>query len=552
LTEESPATAEPRSSLWLFTVILVSFIFLLPSAMLLQTAGKSSARAAHAARHGLIQLDNEEGALLFQAMQIKRGESIYRSMENPPYVAGTYTPLYMATVAAWDDFETPDFSKGRLLVWSSALGISCLLILLVAGTTRNAPLGILAGIGFLATFEVYRWIGYFRVDFPALFLSLAGLTMIVIGNGRRLPLAVGALFMVLALYTKQTMIAVPVACFLAFVLQSNWRRVALFVATLLIFGLPPLVLFHFITDGQFLRHIIVYNMNTFSRNDLSIWLTHLWNIHRGLVFAGVLVLPWLLWVLLQDIRRTSEMDKDLPSIGFGFWPPLVIYGVLAQWNIFGAAKAGSAENYLLEPIAGLLILACLAAGSAIRWVAIQRFTFGGHLIAAVTIIMVLTGFFVEARMTTSDFAQERLFSPYINPTAPDFSAAQNVRTMVRKAEHPLTELAVFALQADKKPIFQPFIMSELARQGRWDQSTFVADIAAAKFDLVVAQQDLTQLQAPIEYTDQMMAAFREAYQLEETVSGPLWTYYILRPKKDGLGADVPISDIAAAPKVTHR
>jgi len=531
--------------MWLFTAVLVSFIFLLPAAMLLQTAGKSSARAAHAARHGLIQLDNEEGALLFQAMQIQRGESIYRSLEKPPYVAGTYTPLYMAMVAAWDDFDTPGFSKGRILVWSSALGISCLLILLVAGATRNAPLGILAGIGFLATFEVYRWIGYFRVDFPALFFSLAGLTIIVIGNARRLPLIVGALLMVLALYTKQTMIAAPMACFLALLIRLEGRRFLFFALALLVFGLPPLVILHIMTEGQFLRHIIIYNMNTFSRNDLIIWATHLWNIHRGLVFAGAMVLPWLLWIVLKDVRRSGETEEVLPSIGFGFWQPLIIYGIFAQWNIFGAAKAGSAENYLLEPIAGLLILACLAAGSAIRWVAVQRFTIGSHLMAAVTIIVVLTGFFVEARMTTSEFAQERLFSPYINPTAPDFSAAQTVRTMVRKAEHPLTELAIFALQADRKPIFQPFIMSELARQGRWDQSKFVADITEAKFDLIVAQQDLTQLQAPIEYTEQMMAAFREAYQLEETVSGPLWTYYMLRPKLDKHGGETPISDIAS-------
>ena len=507
----------------------------------MRTAAKSSARAAHAARHGFLQLDNEEGALLFQAMQIRRGESIYRPLDNPPYIAGTYTPLYMAAVAALDDFQFVGFGKGRYLVWGSALGACCLLILLIVGTTRNAPLGILAGVGFMATYEVYRWIGYFRVDFPALFLSLAGLSIVVLSNGKRVGLIVGAFFMILALYTKQTMIAVPLSCLIALMIHNGWRRGAWFAGALLLFGLPPLILLHFATDGQFLRHIVLYNMNTFSESDLLVWIRHAWNIHRGLVIAGFCGLPWLVWLGWQF--RTRD-DRDCKPVVFGFWQPLLYFGLLAQWNIFGAAKAGSAGNYLLEPLAGWILLLAFAAGTAIRWVALVHSPLRGQTFAMITSLAILAGVAAQTRMIISPFFQERLFSPYINATAMDFQASREVLSLIREAKTPFTELAGFTLQTKRDPVFQPFIMSELARQGRWDQSQFVRDIEGGKFDLVVAQQDLTQLQVPIEYTEQILKAFRSAYELDRTISGRLWTYYILRPKSSNLGGENPISNIA--------
>jgi hypothetical protein len=412
------------------------------------------------------------------------------------------------------------------------MGVAALLILLMTTVTRNVPAGILSAFLFLATYEVYRWIAYFRVDFPALFLSLAGLAAVVLIRNRRIAFGLGSLLMVAGLLTKQTMIAAPFACFVALLIRDR-RDAGRYVLWMLGWGLPVVILLELLTKGQFLRHTILYNMNTFSESDLKVWLNHVWRVHRFLFLAAVIALPW---IFMQFWQRGDKPGTDAEPGGVAvlnrFWQPLPIYAILTQWNILGAAKAGSAENYLLEPLVGWSILVCLAAGGAIAaqftGIASRRRSVLNYF----TITVMLAGGLAEARFINLPEVQQSLFSPYANPSRTDFEASQLVLSRVRSAKNPLAELAIFHLQAGKAPVIQPFIMSELARQGRWDQQGFVNDIEDGKFDVVVAMQDLTRVQAPIEYTTEMLEAFRTSYVLEQTIASPLWTYYILVPRGD--------------------
>jgi len=542
------AAARPRGRALVLLRLLVSLLFIFPMILLIPTASKPGARAAYAVKHGSFQMDNEEGALLYQAMEIRRGNSIYHQLNQPPYIVGTYTPLFMTAAAALDRLEKPSFATGRLIVWIAAVGAAALLIAMAAIVTQNPALGLLNGILFMATYEVYRWIAYFRVDFPALFLSLAGLAVVVIARPRKGTLPIAAALMVAAIYTKQTMIAAPAAVFLA-LLFWRWRQALAFAGYMLIFGIIPAAILQWRTAGQFLQHIITYNMNTFSARDLHIWLSHAWNVHRWLVLSGAVALPWLWWQYGRGLQRgdQAEVLPDQPRAPLHrFWQPLAWYAVLAQWNIVGAAKAGSAENYLLEPLGAWTLMLCVAAGAGINglYAGTRPVAAARYLVRAGVALGLLVGIILQARFLTLPFAQKGLFSPFANPGRADFQAADAVEQRVREAKNPLSELAIYHLEAGKPPVIQPFIMSELARQHRWDQTPFVDDIKAARFDVVVALQDLTQAQAPIEWTHEMLAAFRQTYVLKETISGPLWTYYIMVPKEPT--DEAPVSNIADA------
>src|SRR5690606_28895275 len=96
-----------------------------------------------------------------------------------------------------------------------------------------------------------------------------------------------------------------------------------------------------------------------------------------------------------------------------------------------------------------------------------------------------------AKVVTQPGAYEMRFSPMVHPSRADFEAAQMVLERMREADNPLSELAIYHLQVREDPVIQPFIMSELARQGKWDQQPFVDEIKAGAYDLVIALDDLT-------------------------------------------------------------
>lgn len=524
---------------WLIASIVLSLAFLVPVLMMFRAAAEPGGRAADAVRHGFIQLDNEEGALLFQAMQMQRGDSIYHELTEPPYVAGTYTPVYMAMVAAADNFANPSFATGRLIVWISALGAAMLLVLLVLVTTRNPGLGVLAGFLFLATWEVYRWIGYFRVDFPAILFSMGGLTAIVFGSRRWWNLAVGALLMTLALFTKQTMIAAPAACVVA-LFFARPRDAAKFIGWMLLWGVPTVIALQLATGGQFLRHTILYNMNTSSWFNLQVWAGHVAFMHRWLILGVAVLLPFfiagLVWASRRDwvargVEDSGSLTPDATPLLMKFWQPLAWYALFAQWNFFAIAKAGSAENYLLEPMIGWALVVTLAAGAGLRAMAHSDkrwLKFVGVFIAVVA--LAATG--ARAKRMQNPMEYQIRFEPMRRAAVADFQAAGRLMALAHEADNPFFELAIFNLRTGHDPALQPFIMSELARQGRWDQGEFVESVREGKFDLVVTQEDVTAGRASGNYTKEMLAAFRRSYEVQEVLRTPLWTYYVLMPRAD--------------------
>lgn len=521
---------------WIWIALLGGLLFLVPVFLLLRPAAQASARAGVAVKHGFIQLDNEEGALLFQAMQIRRGESIYHSLKQPPYVAGTYTPGFMAAVAGLDDFSNPGFATGRIVVWFSALSAAVLLVLMVLMTTRNPALGVLAGFLFLATWEVYRWIGYFRVDFPAMALALAGLALVVLSRRRWWDMAGAAFLMTAALYTRQTMIAAPAACVVALFLARK-ADAAKFLGWMLLWGLPPLIWLQVATGGEFLRHIILYNMNTSSLFNLQVWWRHALFMHGWFFWIAALGLPILLWMAVseraytEDAAEAEDVIDRSPTL-FYFWQPLAWYAVFAQWNFLAIAKAGSAENYLLEPIAGWAIIVTLVAAWCLRSLGARGAPAGivKRWMAVGFVVIALGGLTAHAWRVSRPQEVIMRFDRAKNPGRMDFEAASAITSLMREAENPLSELAIYNLRSGHSPVLQPFIMSELARQGRWDEAGFVRDLADGRFDVVVTLEDVTSELFSENYTREMLAAFNRTYQVDQVIQTPLWRYVILRPK----------------------
>jgi hypothetical protein len=101
-----------------------------------------------------------------------------------------------------------------------------------------------------------------RVDALAIFLSVTGVALFVASRRRRALGYFAFVFFVASVYTKQTSLAAPMACFiLAFIEKPRYalQLLALSVSS----GLAILLMLHTATNGLFLRHIITYNQNPY-------------------------------------------------------------------------------------------------------------------------------------------------------------------------------------------------------------------------------------------------------------------------------------------------
>jgi hypothetical protein len=75
----------------------------------------------------------------------------------------------------------------------------------------------------------------------------------------------------------------------------------------------------------------------------------------------------------------------------------------------------------------------------------------------------------------------------------------------------LCEQPIFLLLSGKKIVFQPFIMSELQKEGKWNQQRFIEDLGQRRFSLIVTGQDVRKEGHFWQYTKEMIQAIREQY-----------------------------------------
>ena len=119
-------------------------------------------------------LEYYEGHELRNAVLLSEGTSIYTSLNEPPYVPSTYTPLYSIVAAALIKIFGVGFFAGRFLTFIASLIIGVLIFDMVKTKTNNNFIGMISSFLFFSTNCVYYWGAFFRVDMLAIMFSLLG------------------------------------------------------------------------------------------------------------------------------------------------------------------------------------------------------------------------------------------------------------------------------------------------------------------------------------------------------------------------------------------
>lgn len=533
-------------------IILASALWLIA-----QGGAAVASRISVGLEHPYFQLDNEEGALLAQVLDLKKGRLPYRPIEDYPFVVGTYPPVYLFAASLLTSTELPSLWGGRAV---SAVGLLLTLIGLAvaSGCGARSVLAPLVALGlYLATFEVYSWAPYFRADFLACGLSLVGLAVVLSLPTRR-SLWLAAILFALAFYTKQTSVSAPVATSVAlwFCDRSAARRFLwLAVSAVSI----PFILLTVVTKGQFFLHTVTYNANKMNWGDVIVWARHLWRLYPfllGLLGATVALVAFQKKMFMSASEqgpskdepilgaRSKESDCDTSngtctqeyllnlsqlSVRRRFAGAVSItYFMISLINVIAIAKSGSAENYLLEPLAAVSLLVSVVIGTLLRSpVIFESVTFHPvHLLA----ILLLCHSISIGHLRPIWAGKE--------PSPDDFKNAAFVTQRLRAAEPPvLCELACYTVFAGKEVLFQPFIMSELARQGKWSEEPFVHDLSNGRYSLIITSVDLQSEAYTDAFTPRMREEIRRNYRLQTKLeNGRLWRYYLYVPQSVNLAA----------------
>jgi hypothetical protein len=326
-------------------------------------------------------------------------------------------------------------------------------------------------------------------------------------------------------------------------------------------GLGVFLILNFLLGGEFWNHLVVYNRNTMDwgafRSVLKneIWFFYRWWIialAAGGILIGMGAIPPFRMAsndIVDERRRQGHRAAGIFA---------TLYFVISAFSLAAFAKSGSAANYALEPLAAAAILVVtliggLQDGSAVskpmgyRWISAA-----GLLVVSLCLTIHVARILPimwtevlppgEAGEKVGRFLDERrvdwaLFSS-ANPTPEEVARGDRVVAEIRETPgEVLSELPVFAMAAGCEVVFQPFIMTTLAREGRWQEAPFLEGLRRGRFGLIVTTQDLREVRRGgvlARYTDSMAEAILGRYALVEvSPPGPLGLpYFLWRPRPE--------------------
>jgi hypothetical protein len=180
--------------------------------------------------------DDDEGAVWWEAAHVTNLRELYHPLQQYPYFVVPYPPVFDAVT--WEAAkDTGSFLlAGRLVCVFSALGISLLFGVLVwCVSPRGSPAYLRltgAAVACLLCFRLDSLSSYIPemgVDLLALFFAFLGVTLFVLYRQKPAVLYVAFALFVIAVFTKQTMAAAPLACLAATALLYRGKAVRYFL-----------------------------------------------------------------------------------------------------------------------------------------------------------------------------------------------------------------------------------------------------------------------------------------------------------------------------------
>jgi hypothetical protein len=433
-----------------------------------------------------------ESIVLDLSRRVARGEALYPAPDHVPLVVTAYMPLYYLLVGSLERVFGSGYEPGRIVSLAAAAGSA---LAIVASVHRVGgrwwAAWLAAGFFLTQNMTVLLWAPLHRVDLLALCLTLGGLALVTTGRPR-----LAAILLVLAVATKQSYLAAPVA-----VIAALWpdRRSILWFGGLFLGGLGAVVVGACaLTDGWFLWHTVVANANPFDDDNLRAMLGGF------LHFNGVPILA-------------ATAIFALPAQpGERLWRA---YFLATLVSVLGFGKVGASSNYWLEITAATAVLIGLLAA---RLAACPRpagpiTETGLALLVAGSLLIPIPGYQAVVRETLRSIPAG---------TAAGMQGQLALEPMV--AAEPgdvLTDEPALAVAVGKPVTYEFVIFDLLVTQGRWNERPILDAVEAQRFGLVILSTPLETPPDQARWSPALVAALRSSY----ASAGQAGNYWLYRP-----------------------
>jgi hypothetical protein len=382
-----------------------------------------------------------EESLLRDALQILRGQAVYTDVNNFPFIASNYPPLFALISSLLIPTVGVSVTATRLVSTLATLLCACLIGAVAHQESGSKLPGAICGGAFLGSVFVYQWGAWGRVDSTAILFSLLAIFVAQRWENWR-GVALATLLCLLSLFTKQVQWAAPLAILIWLLSKRDWRRALGFA--LLLGGVGGLIFLALngLTSGQILRHLVLYNTLPYSaRAFLGYWRAFV--VTHG-VLAGIAVV----YMVISLGRRQLS-------------PPVVYFAAVAVLTV-AVGRAGASSNYFLELIAASLILCGLLWGELS-----QRGRYPS-LVMPVALVVQLLWFWAFPHSPLRVYYQP--LQPFgYTPQPADVQSCERIDGYVREADGDiLTEGGGFALRNGKELYGSPWLLSALEPTGLVD------------------------------------------------------------------------------------
>lgn len=469
-------------------------------------------------------LDYGEGIVWQQALLIP-GPRMYGDITQFPFIVFHYPPFYHLVARTLAAMGMDMLAAGRSISFLSALTVGAVVARLAFLATpetigRAAKLtgAVIAGLTVLCYGPVVMWSMLMRVDMLAVALSFLGVWCVVTSVGRPWRLYAGGFLFLLAMFTKQTSIAAPLAIFPVMLIIDR-RRTLFVTSAVLLAGLALLLALNAYTGGGFLRHIVLYNINRYQFSAVVDGIVAQWPhaVFFLLTILGVIGL----WRRLAGLHRWTDMDsfkRDVAgNIDVRTALVTTLYLIVTTAMVATIGKSGASTNYLIEGMCvWSVFIGTFSASILDRLMKFFAGTKVGGRASARALLAVSLGLLLVLQM----LVMPTHATAYADATPASIAALDALRVRIANAEKPvLSDDMVLLLRAGKEVPWEPAIFAELTSLGRWDQRLIVDRIKARQFAMIVTTERPGTPTYDSRYTPAVNDAIKAAYPREERVAG---------------------------------
>jgi len=279
-----------------------------------------------------------EEVVAAQSMMLAEHGTLYYDLNHYPYTVCAYMPTLYLLEAGLHRVGMTTYMAGRLVNFCALLGILALIWRMALLYTRDRYCAWTATLLAASSGLLLYWGTVGQVDTLAATFALAAFYQYSRYALRGEPtLLWAAAFALLAFFTKQTMLACPVAIFVLLWFRRPKTAIR-FGAGLAALAVVLVFSINLASDGRFLRSTVIANMNA-----------HSWEKVRQHFSFAVLSAGSLMLVAIAGARPALRAAGRAVFVYLGF--SLILFVAIAS-------KVGSDLNYQIEST--ILLILCVA------------------------------------------------------------------------------------------------------------------------------------------------------------------------------------------------